>query len=695
MKPTSIIAATQQNGTDFFTADAPIASFASPTLVCHNLRNSIPGELQRAGKPALLGVAGGKPFIADRRPSGTYLLRQEDDGTIIIDGALDKNDSSKPYQKLEIELGTAAKPITQAQRVGAFIVLRYDDGSLGYIVHDPELDKYTFLGSLPDMPSAIVTMAGTRNFAAPTEAITFRKPIADLREGLNQEATSAIGKALATSWAEICSKAAKERYFLQPVTVRIALRLYDGQLLFLSDAIQADEPEFQNGGTVAFTPIYEDNATIGVAASQMTATGYRLDVSLPDFALGAWAAVVRHIEVWASSEPDPIDSSASTLTGISTSSHSSTTQIIARLPMHLPAEMELRLVNEPYSLACRVNTSDIPESMEAAPNHNATYISAESLAPQQQLPSSGICQILGHDGFLHIATSDGLMTSRRGNPFVIVATTPGDMRDVKAMAAQIWGGGAYTRQIIYVAREDAVEALAHDLNGKHTTYRTICSRAPQTPKHVCSGNDCVFMLLDGTQLVRFEGTRCHTLMRGIDGCNTLFFDSNRSELWLTPMPVPGGHAVVLGQRLTDDVTTRSSTLAEAIPGSDKLLAIAHNNGEYDILSLHRQDTTDDSDCRFLCRIEMPNTKGILKEMEIGIYGSEIDAEVSLGSSPDLATETCKPFSTTKFRIAGKPRGRLRLTSRPEPPTSGLFAAKGSWRLDIGGSFDTLNHISIH
>lgn len=696
MFPSTIKAAAQQRGTTFFTADAPEASLASDTIVCHNLRTRSPGILERTGFPATIGSAGGKPFIADRRQSGTYLLRQEDDGSIMIDGVLDPDDSGKPYRRLNINLGDGAGYVAQAETAGSFIVIRYTDGTLGYILYNPDLDSYTLLGSLPDMPRPVAEITSPQRFAATVDAVTFRKPVDDLRDGLDTTAKAALGNALQTAWNDICSRAAKERYFLQPVTVRVALRLYDGRLLYLSDPVRPEGTDFQNGGRATFMPVTEEGKVTGTSVSEIGAEGYRLRVSLPGFDLGVWAAVVRNVEVWASREPDAVDSSSAPLTAVTAGSHGTAMQLIAQLPMKAPALLEEELAAQPYAAVCRADTEKMPETLEVMPKEGATYQDAAMLTPQNPLPRQGVCRILGHDGFLHLATPDGLMTSRRGNPFVMVSSTPGDMRDVCGMAAQIWGGGAYTRQIIYVARENCVGALAHNLDGRHTTFRTICGSAPVSPLHICRGNDCVYMLLDGTGLARFEGTKCRMLLRGIEGCRAIFFDAEREELWLVPsVGMNGSRCVVLGPGLADDISTRTRTQAGPIPGTPGHLMLAQDNGVYCILALrHQTPRQEDDPCRWLARVAIPEGKRRMKSLEAGIYGDDVDAHLALGHASEEPGFTGRPASATYFHIEGKPRGRIRLALRPEAARKGTLAHAGEYRIEIRGRFDSLGHTMI-
>ncbi len=79
--------------------------------------------------------------------------------------------------------------------------------------------------------------------------------------------------------------------------------------------------------------------------------------------------------------------------------------------------------------------------------------------------------IEGDGDYLHLASRGKVATTMRGNPFVVAweSLSPGGR--VAAMAAQPVGGGAYTRQYVYLFTDRGITALTHDTEGRHRNTR--------------------------------------------------------------------------------------------------------------------------------------------------------------------------------------------------------------------------------
>lgn len=692
MNPDILRLARCQRGELFFTAAAPAVAAGGEVLVCHNLRRISGGGLERAGVPAVAAVAGGEPLLADRRDDGWFILRQEDDGCIIVDGYLADDDT---YTRLQTNLGAVDCKVEQAVAAGEFVVLRHSDGSLGYLLYHSDLRSYTLLGRIPAMPPVSVSACSLMEFTEPVDAVELQKPVDDIRSGIGTALRTSVGNALTGAWDRLAARALQSGYWLQPVRVCFALRLWDGSLLHVTEeqtVCAAPGTEWQTGGRVVMHPLVNaDGKVSGTAASSVTATGYRLEVTPPTLDLGVWNDVVRSVEVWIASCDDPIDRSALPQVAAVTVQHE--VCLSAILPQKSPAQLGRSLADAPRR---RLNRWQMAEEC-------GILTASALLPPVDDAAQSGVvalsslrcAALLGHDGFLHLATAGGLLTTCRGNPLCVASATDGDWSGVRVMVAQLWGGGAYTRQIIYVADHRGVTALAHDSAGIHTNCRLIARHSPRDAALVAVAPECVYMLLDNGSLTRFEGTRAVTMLTGIGGCRSIFHDECHGELWLTPTSADG-HCVVLDTSASGCLaSTRARLDAFSLPGAAGYVVSMSDNGLAGLRCVKIQTLSDtDAACRWLARVPMPRGGSMMRTLQCGVWGGDVDARLRVGLASGDAADTASPLTVTDMRLRGTPRGRLRLVIRPGGTQEGVLTTGGEWRAELVGHYDRFDHISV-
>ena len=103
---------------------------------------------------------------------------------------------------------------------------------------------------------------------------------------------------------------------------------------------------------------------------------------------------------------------------------------------------------------------------------------------------------------------------------------------VAAMAAQPVGGGAYTRQYVYLFTDRGITALTHDTGGQAPQHAPISRSVVRSRLRVASGEEGVYAVGEDGELLLLRDSSARTLVRGLEGYSGLAFERRHRELWL-------------------------------------------------------------------------------------------------------------------------------------------------------------------
>lgn len=140
--------------------------------------------------------------------------------------------------------------------------------------------------------------------------------------------------------------------------------------------------------------------------------------------------------------------------------------------------------------------------------------------------------ILGYGAFLHIGSGDDVYTSMRGNPFVAKSVTRGIGTRVRSMKAQLVGGGAFTRQYIYVSTDRGIVALTHKPDGEHTNARPITQETLGEEEQWIATPDGVYALTSVGSIVRISDAKVKVVMSHRHGVVSMLWSNSYEELWI-------------------------------------------------------------------------------------------------------------------------------------------------------------------
>ena len=233
--------------------------------------------------------------------------------------------------------------------------------------------------------------------------------------------------------------------------------------------------------------------------------------------------------MWISREQDTI--AAGRECALATYTDTSGNYLAATLPVKSAEETEEGLAKAPsglmYFAAGGKMPAEICRTAETEYNDKVTRYAGT------EVYSDGVGAILGYGGFLYTARGSGVATSMRGNPFVTRCATTTVGGEVTAMWPRLNGGGAFTRQYIYLATPNGVAALTHKEDGTHTNCRMLSSERVESVRMGVAAPDGVYAVSSAGNLLRLRDSQSEVLIRGLTGTRAVCWSNLHGELWLS------------------------------------------------------------------------------------------------------------------------------------------------------------------
>lgn len=509
----------------YFSLDGAIGTNAMEGAAsdCTNVRRHPLGGLMPVRAGAELVSTSASPVIADRRGDTTYFFTLAD-GLLTMECSLQSGgtvDSSSPCP-----LGQLPAAIDSYAVCGEFVVLHLADGSLQYLLYDHSTLSYTLLGALPSLGGIELEKGNTSPFSAQVEPACFSAVQADPRNGDPETFAQSSARAVSRAFARASAAARDAGYWTQPVVVRIAWRLWDGSLLHVSDPVAVPGVGVQNGGSIRLPLAASDKGYTGTQGATLSLTGYKIRLMLPDCLPERWTDVIRSIELWVSQEPAPLTGDVSM--GLHTAGNE--TALNVTLVRRTDADVAADAEDAPLELMESFSGAGGEEIIDVArfPHRDRRLLPAE--IPEAMPPQADV--VTAHGDFLHCSGSRHVYTSRRGNPFICACSSESPGGRVRAIAAQPAGGGAYTRQYVYLFTDRGIVALTHDSEGRHTNLRPIGPQIVRSPKLVAPVADGVCAVSEQGALLRLTDARVRQRLRGLTDYAAIAYCAEYNELWL-------------------------------------------------------------------------------------------------------------------------------------------------------------------
>lgn len=613
-----LIIARQMNGYDVGGA----LPYDSGCEAMENLRIGAAGTPEICKRPAGMGEIERKPVACDRRRGRSYILTQEDDGLLWLEGYVDENQT---YHPLASPIGRITQTILTGAPSGDFLTLLSEQGELFYLLWSESYGSYTLLGKMPELPSFNVKADVAVDFYSSMPEVSFKGGIADLRGELDSESRKRVSDALITAYQDGVNAVHAAGYWIEPVTVRVALRLWDGTVAQVSDARLVNPPgDRPSTERIMLTPVWDSTRNIftGVAGHDLHLSGYRFAVEMADSIPLEWQNIISGIEIWVGREPASLENGKEC--GLSEYHDSTGNYLTALLPARSGGEIDAEALAAPCGLLLTGLGSLPSEKLSYA--DGLVYDSEVLAYTPASLSREAVAAVLGYGDFLHIACGSTVRTMRRGNPFVEADRTEGVGGSVDGIRAQLSGGGAFTRQYLYLSTHRGIAALTYKPDGTHTNCRMLSQECVASGALFLSTPQGVYAVSHTGSLLRLSDARCEQILRGMSGACVLVWSNLYGELWVCGEK----GAMVLTDTARRAGFHSSLTLHSRLDSLSPALAVEKElSGIYSVVSLDAEGTESCGTALWRGKIECERNPRPGTVVGISVEGTDIDMRVRL------------------------------------------------------------------
>lgn len=494
--------------------------------ICRNLREAGSG-VRRVEQLTLLARTGRRPVFADVMKGNRFVFTQEDDGTIYLEMSIEDNVAAVGTSPL----GRVEAPVVEGASVGKFVILRLEGGELVYILRKPESLSYSWVGALPALPDFYIEVKSAPLVSEEMEATRFSRVLTELTGAVPADISEVVSRAWRDACGRLLTRIRAGGAWCEPVNVRLALRLWDGTLLQVSDPVRLTPPEKPGRDRVTAGLLYDNTKKgfTGTDAATLSGRGYTFEVHLTEGLSPVWEGLVEGIEIWVSEEPETIAAERSPFMAFI---HNNAGNFVSFMPsVYSDAEMNTLVEHAASGRVAFFPYPQTPGNITRPETVDYTSDVEQYVTAMPGVRGDADC-ILGYGGFLHVGKGDALYTSVRGNPLVLGCVSEGVGSRVRSMRPQLCGGGAFTRQYIYLSTDRGITAVCHKPDGTHTNSRPV-SQEPLGENEIwCSTPSGVYALTAGGSLLCLKDAAAPLILAGLSGVTGLLWSNSYEELWI-------------------------------------------------------------------------------------------------------------------------------------------------------------------
>ena len=255
-----------------------------------NLRAYGKDSVAAVGNPLpIAALPGGDRLVGyDRRQGRTYYFSERDGALILLGYAADGT-----FTATGETIATLGSPVTAFASTGDFVVISTTDG-LSYLHYSD--GTYSFLGGAPQFPVMAFGTAEKVELSAEIAGRRLSGTYSGWSGSLQSADLAAMEKQAVKAMDNLQLQARQGFMLTSPTTIRTALRLWDGTMIWSPDATvvgTVSHPE-----TVADVTM-ENSGEFRVERTVMRQNAWKLSLTLLSPGIGAWRNLVKAVEIYA------------------------------------------------------------------------------------------------------------------------------------------------------------------------------------------------------------------------------------------------------------------------------------------------------------------------------------------------------------------------------------------------------------
>ena len=466
----------------------------------------------------------GEPSMAGSIAMGDRLLLLSDGHTVTCRGRVVKIDGAP--------IATLNSDIVAAHAIGSLIVVVTE---AGLIYLSCPADSWIVLDPADAAPQlAIGTDIGT--VSSTIDAYTFDEPYSQWQAPLADADRSTLTARLRSAWSALSNDIHAEGRNSAPLLVRWAVRLVDGNYLWMSEPVRVGDATLSNADRIAAAVTTGGGRFTGIEASSLSLKHYDLDISVERDISAEWLPLVAAIDVFVTDEAHLL-----------TASRSLDYRCVTRTTGGHEYVLEMGLASRSGAAIARELASSSWHLVASAPA-TAHVSGSDFVIPSEPLSLTNVqcsevgmlpsltdlvCSAAG-DGRLYCCTRSGeVVVSAAGNALAAShhRSVLGALPIAMAVVTRPLYSGGFGRYPVYLFTDDGIYAIPQSATGMLGEARLVDRTVIAATVPPVEGGGDIWLLSRHGHLCRLSGSRLTVCHRDVD-CTALAWCNPYSELWI-------------------------------------------------------------------------------------------------------------------------------------------------------------------
>lgn len=429
---------------------------------------------------------------------------------------------------------TAVSPVIDAHAIGGLIVV-VTEGGLVYLASSGA--GWAVMNPADAVPQLRFT-ANCSTTSADIEAYAFVEPYTQWHAPLATADTTALARLLSAAWNALNADARADGRHTTPMLVRWAVRLKDGNYLWMSEPQRVGDETLANADRIAATVMTNSNGFIGVQASSLRLMHYALGIDVVTGIADEWLPLVESIDVLVTQEATLLTATRSLDYRCLTRTTSPREYVLEMgLSRRSASAIATQLASSPWQLlASAPASSQMTGNDFVAPLEPLTLTRAQCAAVGSMTGLSDIVCSTTAGGRLYCCTGQGdVVVSAPGNALVerhrrsVLGAAP---LSIAVVTRPLYSGG-FGRYPVYVFTDDGIYAIPQSATGTLGEARLVDRTVIAADvKSVEAGRD-IWFVSRHRHLCRLSGAALTVVQREGD-YTALAWCNTHGELWLLP-----------------------------------------------------------------------------------------------------------------------------------------------------------------